>query len=322
MIYRFESGLAGYIEGFLTQKRADGYSYASGEKLLKRFDTFCACNFPEATTVTYEIAVKWSDDKQGGSDAYHNSRISIVKLLSEYILSLGKEAYVPNFFIKTYRPTLYIPSKEEIQELLTKMDTTTSNNPKQKRLDRECKILFLLYFCCGLRLSEGRLLKWQHVDLKSGILSIYGSKGEKDRLVYLPSDSIPVLTAYKCEQQEQLPGIEWAFPGFNPEKPISCTGVESSFNRHWAMIKKDHTVDKHPTPHCLRHAFVVERFNEWMRNGIDTNKMLPYLSRYLGHKSPEETFYYYHLVEKAFDIIRKKDSVSGKVIPEVVPYEE
>ena len=32
--------------------------------------------------------------------------------------------------------------------------------------------------------------------------------------------------------------------------------------------------------------------------------------------------YYYHLVEKAFDTIREKDSVSGKVIPEVVRYEE
>lgn len=80
--------------------------------------------------------------------------------------------------------------------------------------------------------------------------------------------------------------------------------------------------EKHPTPHCLRHAFVVERFNEWMTQGIDTNKMLPYLSKYLGHKSPGETYYYYHLVDNAFDTVRKKDSVSGKVIPEVKPYEE
>lgn len=52
------------------------------------------------------------------------------------------------------------------------------------------------------------------------------------------------------------------------------------------------------------------------------HRMLPYLSRYLGHKSPDETYYYYHLVSKAFDVIRSKDSVSSKVIPEVSPYEE
>ena len=88
------------------------------------------------------------------------------------------------------------------------------------------------------------------------------------------------------------------------------------------MTVTGQTPEKHPTPHCLRHAFVVERFNEWMTQGIDTNKMLPYLSRYLGHKSLGETYYYYHLVDNAFDTVRQKDSVSGKVIPEVKLYEE
>ena len=120
------------------------------------------------------------------------------------------------------------------------------------------------------------------MDLENGVLSIFGSKGRKDRLVYLPEDSIP----------SEFKGIEWAFPGANPEKPVSCSGVESCFRRHWAMVAAQ-TLDKHPTPHCLRHAFVVERFNEWLAHGIDTNKMLPYLSRYLGHKSTGETYYYY-----------------------------
>ena len=158
--------------------------------------------------------------------------------------------------------------------------------------------------------------------MDKGILTVLGSKGNKDRLVYLPQDSLPVLKNYKEHQEMLFPGIDWAFPGKDPHKPVSCSGVESSFNRHWAMLPVAKMIDKHPTPHCLRHAFVVERFNEWMHQGIDTNTMLPYLSRYLGHKSPDETYYYYHLVEKAFDTIREKNSVSGKVIPEVIPYEE
>ena len=322
MTYIFESGLAHHIEGLIQQKRADGYAYHAEEKLLKRFDTFCVQNYPELTTVTYEMAAKWSEARPCEGDAYHNRRMSVVKVLGEYILSLGQEAYIPNFFCKAYRPALYIPSKDEVKELLRKMDIRTSHNSEQLRLDRECKILFLLYFCCGLRLSEGRLLKWEHIDLEKGILTILGSKGSKDRLVYLPQDSLPVLKSYKECQEKLFPGIDWAFPGKDPHKPVSCSGVESSFNRHWAMLPAAGTLAKHPTPHCLRHAFVVERFNEWMHQGIDTNTMLSYLSRYLGHKSPDETYYYYHLVEKAFDTIRKKDTVSGKVIPEVVPYEE
>ena len=113
MTYIFGSGLAHHIEGLIQQKRADGYAYHAEEKLLKRFDTFCVQNYPELTTVTYEMAAKWSEARPCEGDAYHNRRMSVVKVLGEYILSLGQEAYIPNFFCKAYRPALYIPSKDE-----------------------------------------------------------------------------------------------------------------------------------------------------------------------------------------------------------------
>jgi integrase len=71
---------------------------------------------------------------------------------------------------------------------------------------------------------------------------------------------------------------------------------------------------------CLP-RFVVERLNDWMSRGIKTRTMTAYLSKYLGHKSPSETFYYYHLVKKAFSIIKDKDKTADCVIPEVAPYE-
>ena len=45
--------------------------------------------------------------------------------------------------------------------------------------------------------------------------------------------------------------------------------------------------------------------------------MMPYLSKYLGHSSPDDTFYYYHQVEEAFSIIKQKDLSASFVIPEV-----
>ncbi len=46
-----------------------------------------------------------------------------------------------------------------------------------------------------------------------------------------------------------------------------------------------------------------------------------YLSSYLGHKGPLESYYYYHLVQDAFNTIRHKDTITSRVIPEV-KYEE
>ena len=323
MNYTYESKLAPYMEGLIQQKQSNGFKYHTGELLLKRIDTFLIEEFPNEETITYEVAAKWSQARSSESEAYHNSRMSSMKALSTYMLSLGIEAFVPNSFnCKCYRPILYIPSKEEVIELIKEMDVPTSHNTIQKRLTMECKVLFLLYFCCGLRLSEGRLLKKENVDLKTGSITVLDSKGQKDRMVYLPSDGIKVISDYMAHMNEDFSMIPWMFPGNNPEKPISCSGVESTFNRYWARLSSSKNLKKHPTPHCLRHAFVVERLNEWMLNGIDTNTMLPYLSRYLGHKSPDETYYYYHLVDKAFDVIRNKDVTSDKVISEVLPYEE
>lgn len=105
------------------------------------------------------MAAKWSGARPCEGDAYHNRRMSIVKVLSEYILSLGQEAYIPNFFCKAYRPALYIPSKDEVKELLRKMDIRTSHNSEQLRLDRECKILFscILLWAASVRRAAAKV---------------------------------------------------------------------------------------------------------------------------------------------------------------------
>ena len=56
-----------------------------------------------------------------------------------------------------------------------------------------------------------------------------------------------------------------------------------------------------------------------MKQGLDMNVMMPYLSKYLGHKSVDETNYYYHYVQETAQIIREKDTLAKKVIPEVRP---
>jgi len=184
------------------------------------------------------------------------------------------------------------------------------------------KVLFRLYYCCGLRLSEARLLKKENVDFNRGILTIYNSKGHKDRLVYLPADGKKMLCGYLRFIESAAPHTEWLFPGQDISKPISPCAIQRRFSDCWDMLPFAANMDRHPSTHCLRHAFVVERMNDWMQKGLDIQALLPYLSRHLGHKSPSETFYYYHLVNNAFEVIKTKDTVSGRVIPEVLDYED
>jgi len=322
MRYTFESMFAPHIIGLIEQKRADGFSYVNGEKLLKRFDTFCITRFPETDTITHELVSAWSVIRPSEGRNYRDGRVGSVRQLGLYMLSLGIDAYVPHNYSKNQKPVLYIPTREEMTAFFKEIDTWKSPQPRLQRFIDECRMMYLLYYCCGMRLSEARLLKKEDIDWENGILTIYESKGHKDRLVYLPHDGIAVLKQYLQRIETIIPNSPWMFPGDDTNKPISYGPVELRFNACWARLPFASNANKHPTPHCLRHAFVVERMNEWMLQGLDTKQMLAYLSKYLGHTSPEETHYYYHLVKKAFTIIKQKDMASSRVIPEVIPYGE
>jgi len=322
MRYTFESTFAPYIMGLIEQKRADGFIYVDGERMLKRLDTFCKERFPGTDVITRELVEAWSVIIPTEKKSSRNSRICVLRQLSRYILSLGIDAHIPHKYSEGPRPILYIPTRDEMTAFFKEMDSLKNTQPRHQRFVDECKMMFLLYYCCGMRMSEARLLKKEYVDWDNGILTIFASKGHKDRLVYLPQDGIGVFAKYLRFIENRVPDSPWMFPGENPDSPISSIVVARYFKKCWMKLPFASDINKCPTPHCLRHAFVVERLNNWMLLGIETKKMLAYLSKYLGHKSPSETYYYYHLVKKAFAVIREKDKVSNRVIPEVIPYEE
>src|SRR6266571_832315 len=45
-------------------------------------------------------------------------------------------------------------------------------------------------------------------------------------------------------------------------------------------------------PHDLRHSFAVASLLDWCRDGGDIASRMPLLSAYLGHASPEHTYWY------------------------------
>lgn len=92
----------------------------------------------------------------------------------------------------------------------------------------------------------------------------------------------------------------WLFPGHKPDKHIPKTSINRKFREFWNKTPSFKYCDKVPTPYSLRHGFVVDRINSWILMGIDINVMFIYLSKYLGYKDPNESYYYYHLAKDAF----------------------
>jgi len=320
--YKYESVFAPYIEGLIKQKKADGFIYDAEAYLLKRFDSFCIANGYDEAIITRDIAMRWAIQRETEGINYRNGRVSSFRQLCLYMNSLGINSYIPRHMASEAVTAPHILSEDELNSLFTAIDTYTPRHSVWGRFSMGYQVLIRLYYCCGLRLSEGCKLKKEDVDLKKGTLTIRQSKGQKDRLVFMADDLAGLCRKYYQKISELLPNSIWLFPGLNPNKHLNQACVTQKFKRFWEMTPYADNCDKAPTPHALRHTFVVDRMNRWMAEGVPLDVMLPYLSIYLGHTNIEGTLYYYHQVMNAFEAVRQKDKISGRVIPEVMPYEE
>lgn len=319
--YQYYSVFAPYIEGLIFQKKECGFIYDFESYIFKKFDEFCLSLRYSAALVTRELAMEWAVQSSTESVNYRNQRVSFLRQLSLYMVSLGVDSYIPRQHPSAVVTVPHIPDAGELREFFEIIDNYLPDGNCWQLFSLVYQVLFRLYYCCGLRLAEGCLLKRKDVDLNNGILTITQSKGNKDRLVYMADDLTNLCGIYDEKISRHYENRLWFFPGLNAKKPLSKTGIDKKFRQFWEMTACSKHCDKAPTVHSLRHAFVVDRMNQWMLNGVSLEAMMPYLSRYLGHSGINDTMYYYHQVSAAFQIVKQKDCLSGQIIPEVIQYE-
>ena len=318
--YQFQSCFAPYIDKFLQEKRDVGFLYESAEWKLKHFDAFCVKESVTEPVMSRELVKKWGTLRESEALSTCSERTSVLRQFALFLTSLGMEAYIPTRFYKAEKKIVHILSDAEAAALFQSIDSYAPaiNIPDFLRLSTEYKVVFRLIYCCGLRISEARKLRWSDVDLEQRSIRIFQSKGHKDRLVYLAEDLTELIHLYRETMKEHYRcSSEWVFPARDPEKCLTNGTLDTRFRKSWGETVYAKNCDRNPTVHCLRYGFVVKRMNLWMEEGIPLKEMLPFLSRYLGHASPNETFYYYYQVDSAFRIIRDRDKTGIRVIPEV-----
>jgi site-specific recombinase XerD len=154
-------------------------------------------------------------------------------------------------------------------------------NPKHK-------LLLLLAYGAGLRLSELIHLKWTDILLAEHKIHIKGAKGKKDRIVGLPMIAIEYLHHYRNVYHSE----EWVFEGQYKGEAYSAKSVQVIMQR---AIKKA-GLEKRATVHTLRHSFATHS----LEMGID----IRYIQQLLGHSSIMTTTIYTHLTQKAVDRIQ------------------
>ena len=156
------------------------------------------------------------------------------------------------------------------------------------------RVIILLLFTTGLRVSELVSLRKDDVDLEKRSIRVRG-KGGKERVVYFPEALVPLLKEY----MERLPGdSEYLFP--SAEGHMHYTTVERIMKR--AAVSAG--LKKKVTPHVLRHSFATHS----LAMGLDIRE----IQELLGHSSLSTTQVYAHVSRER--LRRDYDKVWGSLL--------
>lgn len=314
------SVVAPHIEGLLAEKRALGFLYDTEELVLARLDAYCHERGLAEPAITRGFLSGWLERRPTEGASSHARRVCVARQLMLYMASMGLDVYVPREMPRADVKLPHIMTGDERRAFFEQVDAyrPAGGCAAYRRLAAEYRVLFRMIYCCGLRNSEACGIPSDRVDLDAGTLSIAQSKGRRDRVVHMAGDLTGLCADYFAWLQGEL-GFrpDWFFPSKDPAKPLVNTSVDRAFNRCWNATEHARGCSDKPVVHDLRFSFITDRVNRWALDGVDVEAMMPYLSRYVGHKDLQSTYYYIHTSEQLRDVVAKYDVTGSTAIPEV-----
>jgi integrase/recombinase XerD len=277
--------LASLVESYVAIRRACGFAITCEASLLQSFAEYSYARGQHL--VRAETAVEWA----GLARSVHQRarRLGSIIRFSRYIRAENPLHELPPTTFgseRTPRPVPYIFTTDEIQRLVQ-----AARVPCDRTLRSETySTLFALLACTGLRVSEAIHLRYDDVT-PDGLL-IRHSKCRKSRLVPLHETAQAGLERYLQRRRPYAPFDDHVFIS-SRRTPLRLKAVEVAFDA--AAIKIGLPREprrRRPTPHSLRHSFVVRSLETCSDNRDRITAHTVALSTYLGHTRAEDTYYY------------------------------
>ena len=174
----------------------------------------------------------------------------------------------------------------EVKKILGVLYDDLNNNLKTEAYTYKAQIrniaIVELLFATGIRISELCNLKTSDIDLKTGIIKVFG-KGSKERIIQLcNSDIKSVLKKYRKLYANRIEGNACFFIN-RLGQPISTQSVRLMLHRY---VRKS-GISKCITPHTFRHTFATLLLEE----SVD----IRYIQSMLGHSTITTTQIYTHI---------------------------
>ncbi|MCL6270166.1 site-specific tyrosine recombinase XerD [Sansalvadorimonas sp. 2012CJ34-2] len=274
--------LADYLEYLWLEKGLSDNSRQSYRRDLAQLSGWSVLEGEELVSISRD---KLRDFLAWRTEQGYNARsmarmMSAVRGFYAWLHKNGKISENPSLQIESPRYGRSLPktlTEQDVEYLLDAPDLQTSLGLRDRAM------LELLY-ACGLRVSELVGMELSRVNLRQGVLRIYG-KGSKERLVPMGEAACEWLENYLAHGRSHFMGgahSDVLFPGRG--------GNFMTRQTFWHRIKKYAVIagiNKPLSPHVLRHAFATHLLN----HGAD----LRAIQMLLGHSDLSTTQIYTHV---------------------------
>lgn len=192
------------------------------------------------------------------------------------------------------------PRPKKLPDILTVDEVDRIMAAFEKFRYRVC--LFTIY-SMGLRLTEGTTLRVSDIDTARKLVHIRSAKGNKDRMVPLPLQTLQLLRRYWVTHKN--PTLLFPAVQFGPtkkqytHKTMDKGGVQTAFK----LALSDANIHKRASVHTLRHSYATHL--------VEAGVNLRVIQEILGHANPNTTVIYARLSKPTLD---NSDHLIGKLM--------
>ncbi len=265
------------------QKRYSRHTIISYENDLTGFFDFVAVQYNSLSLaeISPSVVRSWlaslKEDKITSKTI--NRKISTLKSFFKYQLKMSKVAVNPLSAIVSLKISRRLPSfveQKDIQTLFNYIEFPDTWEGKTNRL------LLLIFYQTGIRLSELINIKESHIDKSKGTIKVLG-KGNKERIIPVNNLLLNELDIYISKKDFLTDKSQKDFLLINKKgKKLYPKYVYNVVKKYLGNV----STNERKSPHVLRHTFATHLTG----NGADINA----IKELLGHASLASTQIYTH----------------------------
>lgn len=274
---------------YLELRRGLGYKLRHQTWWLPDFVSFLQTH--GSTVITTKLAVEWACQPPGASLNWWSKRLSAVRQFARHHYASDPRTQIPPTDLIPYRMQRLTPHLYRADEIAALM--LEASQLRHPLLAASYASIIGLLAATGMRVSEVLGLNSNDIDCKRQLLTIHSGKFGKSRHVPLHPTTVEALRRYARRRDRLRPHRR------SPAFFLSGAGSRILLQNfgHVFIRLVEHTgvgkgCHRRPRIHDLRHTFAMKLVQDWYRTGVDVERELPQLSTYLGHVSPESTYWY------------------------------